>query len=90
MKTVVNTMNRVEDPKSGASEEILRLAEAMVNGELDERGNPDDFKGEDRQLITLVNRMLDALVTPLRIAANAIDQMLTADAAPLVLGADPD
>jgi len=75
MKTVVNTMNRVEDPKSGASEEILRLAEAMVNGELDVRGNPDDFEGEDRRLITLVNRMLDALVTPLRIAANAIDQI---------------
>ncbi len=75
MKPLENTMKRVENLKPGANDEILRLAEAMVNGELDERGNPDDFEGEDRRLITLVNRMLDALVAPLRLAANAIDQI---------------
>lgn len=61
--------------KRTANDEILRLAEAMVNGLLDERGNPEEFEGEDRKLIALVNRMLDALVTPLRLAANAIDQI---------------
>ncbi len=57
------------------NDEILRLAEAMVNGSLDERGNPDAFEGEDKRLITVVNRMLDTLVTPLRLAASAIDQI---------------
>jgi methyl-accepting chemotaxis protein len=75
MKTVDNTLKRVETPKPGANDEIFRLAEAMVNGELDVRGNPGDFDGEDRRLIALVNRMLDALVAPLRLAANAIDQI---------------
>lgn len=75
MKPLENTLKLVDDLTPGANDEILRLAEAMVNGELDERGNPDAFEGEDRRLIILVNRMLDALVAPLRLAANAIDQI---------------
>ncbi|MFA6009161.1 MAG: methyl-accepting chemotaxis protein [Desulfobacteraceae bacterium] len=69
MTARIATVNRT------ANDEILRLAEAMVNGLLDERGNPDEFEDEDRKLITLVNRMLDALVTPLRLAASAIDKI---------------
>ena len=68
-----------------ANDEILRLAEAMMNGMLDERGNPDGFDGEDAQLITLINYMLDALVTPLRLAANAIDQISHGTIPPFVI-----
>jgi methyl-accepting chemotaxis protein len=56
-------------------QEISRLAEAMVCGRLDERGNPDIFAGTDAELIALVNQMLDSLVTPLRLAAGAIDEI---------------
>lgn len=64
-----------ENERNSVQEEILRLAEAMVNGSLDERGNPDDFEGDEKNLIAIVNRMLDALVSPLRLAANTIDQV---------------
>jgi methyl-accepting chemotaxis protein len=57
----------------------------MMNGLLDERGNPGDFEGEDARLIALVNRMLDALVTPLRLAASAIDQISHGTIPPFVI-----
>jgi methyl-accepting chemotaxis protein len=57
----------------------------MMNGMLDERGNADDFDGEDAKLITLVNRMLDTLVTPLRLAASAIDQISHGTIPPFVI-----
>jgi methyl-accepting chemotaxis protein len=75
MKQDLNAEILTFTEKRRANDEIRRLAEAMVNGLLDERGNPDDFDGEDRKLIILINRMLDALVTPLRLAASAIDQI---------------
>lgn len=58
-----------------ATEEIARLAEAMMNGRLDERGDPARFTAEDAKLIGLVNGMLDSLVSPLRLAAGAIEQI---------------
>jgi methyl-accepting chemotaxis protein len=68
-----------------AHDEIHRLAEAMMNGLLDVRGNPDQFEGEDAKLIALVNRMLDTLVTPLRLAANAIAQISHGTIPPFVI-----
>lgn len=75
MKHGQSTTALIASEERTAHDEILRLAEAMVDGLLDERGDPLEFEGEDRKLITLVNRMLDALVDPLRLAANAIDQI---------------
>lgn len=75
MKHVINAETHTLNEKRKANDEIRRLAEAMVNGQLDERGNPDMFDGEDKKLIILINGMLDALVTPLRIAASAIDRI---------------
>lgn len=68
-----------------ANDEIHRLAEAMMDGLLDERGDPAGFEGEDAELITQINRMLDALVTPMRLAANAIDQISHGTIPPFVI-----
>lgn len=56
-------------------DEIQRLAEAMMSGNLGERGNTAAFKGKDADLVVLVNRMLDTLIDPLRLAAGAIDEI---------------
>jgi methyl-accepting chemotaxis protein len=58
-----------------AYDEIARLANAMVNGQLDERGDPSLSAGESGELIATVNTMIDALVAPLRLAAGAIDKI---------------
>ena len=65
--------------------EIQRLAEAMMNGRLDERGDPAQFTGDDAALVLMVNRMLDTLVTPLRLAAGAIDEIAHGRIPPFVI-----
>ncbi len=66
-------------------EEIQRLAEAMMQGELGARGNPLAFSGADAELITLVNRMLDTLIAPLRLAGNALDEIAHGRIPPFVI-----
>ncbi|HMN03284.1 MULTISPECIES: methyl-accepting chemotaxis protein [Geobacter] len=65
--------------------EIQRLAEAMMHGRLDERGDPAQFTGDDAALVLMVNRMLDTLVTPLRLAAGAIDEIAHGRIPPFVI-----
>ncbi len=84
----MTTVQQVASPENAsltATDEIYRLAEAMMNGRLDERGNPDRFTGDDAKLIALVNRMLDTLVTPLRLAASAIEQISRGTIPPFVI-----
>lgn len=64
-----------ESIDNDASQEILRLVQAMMDGRLSERGQADRFSGSAAELIGLVNRMLDALITPLQVAAHSIDQI---------------
>ena len=66
-------------------DEISRLAEAMLNGRLDERGTPDSFTGKDAELVLLVNRMLDTLIAPLRLTAGAIDEIAHGRIPPFVI-----
>jgi methyl-accepting chemotaxis protein len=66
-------------------EEIQRLAEAMMNGELGERGNSGAYQGADAELIALVNRMLDTLIAPLHLAAGAIDEIAHGRIPPFVI-----
>lgn len=66
-------------------DEIQRLAEAMMRGNLVERGNPAAFTGEDADLVVLVNRMLDTLIDPLRLAAGAIDEIAHGRIPPFVI-----
>ncbi len=66
-------------------DEIQKLAEAMMNGELDKRGDTTAHTGADGELIALVNRMLDTLVSPLRLAANAIDEIAHGKIPPFVI-----
>ncbi|MBT1074153.1 methyl-accepting chemotaxis protein [Geobacter grbiciae] len=84
MKKPVATPN-AEETKPTLHSEIQRLAEAMMNGSLDERGDPAQFAGDDAALVLTVNRMLDTLVTPLRLAAGAIDEIAHGRIPPFVI-----
>jgi methyl-accepting chemotaxis protein len=55
-------------------EEMLRLVQASQEGRLTERANVEEFKGNDRKLLEGVNSILDALIDPLRITAQYVDQ----------------
>ena len=84
MKRKVAAQN-AEESSMTLHKEIQRLAEAMVDGRLDERGDPARYAGEDAALILTVNRMLDTLVTPLRLAAGAIDEIAHGRIPPFVI-----
>ena len=56
-------------------QEVLRLVEASKNGQLTERANLAAFGGEDARLLRGLNEMLDAVIGPLNVAANYVDQI---------------
>lgn len=56
-------------------EVVRQLSDAMVAGQLDVRGDAGAFSGKDAQTIELMNKMIDALVTPLRLSGHALEQI---------------
>jgi methyl-accepting chemotaxis protein len=55
-------------------QEIARLVLASQEGRLSERAKADDFKGNDRKLLESVNSILDAVIAPLSVATDYVDQ----------------
>ncbi len=58
-----------------AVEEVMRLVNEVTSGHLDARGDVSQFSGQAAELVAVVNRMVDALVRPMRTASRAIDQI---------------
>jgi hypothetical protein len=54
--------------------EMLRLVHASQEGHLTVRANADEFKGNDRIVLEGVNSILDAVIAPLNVAADYVDQ----------------
>jgi methyl-accepting chemotaxis protein len=52
-----------------------RLSHAAQEGKLSERGHPDRVKGAYSDLVSGVNAILDAVITPLNVSADYVDQI---------------
>ncbi len=63
-------------------EEAKRLTLAAVNGELTTRGNPDLVTREFRPIVEGVNSTLDAVISPLHVAAEYVDRISRGDIPP--------
>ncbi|MEW6379376.1 MAG: methyl-accepting chemotaxis protein [bacterium] len=59
--------------------ESSRLTEAAVNGRLDARGDTDRINFEFRGIIQGINDTLDAVISPLNVAAEYIDRISKGD-----------
>lgn len=70
-----NTFNPDASADNAVFQEITRLVRAMMEGQLGERGQVKQFEGSAAELISLINLMLDTLITPLRAAAYSIDRI---------------
>jgi methyl-accepting chemotaxis protein len=57
--------------------EAKRLSQAAIDGQLNVRGDPDLVSLEFRPILEGINATLDAMVTPLKVAANDIPQAIT-------------
>ena len=58
---------------------VLNLARSAVEGELDARADVDKFDGNYRRIIAGVNETLDAVISPLKVAADYVDRISKGD-----------
>jgi len=66
-------------------QEIQRVAEAMTAGRLDERCDTSGQTKQDAELLLLINRMLDSLVAPMRLAGSALNEIAHGQIPPFVI-----
>lgn len=76
----VNGLGKSEPEHAGANDgalvaEIGRLTEAIVAGELFERMDEEQFEGTERQAVKQINAMLDALTSPVAVAAEYLEAL---------------
>lgn len=64
---------------------VKQLSDAMVAGQLDSRGDAGGLKGKDAETVLLINNMIDALVSPMRLAGNALDEIAHGKLPPFVI-----
>ena len=83
MKVAVNNVAVVTQ---GLQKEMARLIEASKDGELSERGKPEQFQGAYAEIVRGVNVMLDAILLPIgegnrilaQISNGKIDELIAA------------
>ncbi|MGC2301183.1 MAG: methyl-accepting chemotaxis protein [Acidobacteriaceae bacterium] len=83
MKVAVNNVATVTQ---GLQKEMARLIEASREGQLSERGKPEQFQGVFAEIVRGVNAMLDAILLPIgegnrilaQISSGKIDELIAA------------
>ena len=81
MKLAVNNVGTVVQ---GLQKELLRLTDASRDGQLSERGKPQQLRGAYAEIVSGVNAMLDAILLPIgegnrilaQISAGKIDELI--------------
>ncbi|MGD0890685.1 MAG: methyl-accepting chemotaxis protein [Terracidiphilus sp.] len=81
MKQAINNVAMV---LQGLQKELSRLVEASREGQLSERGKPEQFEGAYAEIVRGVNTMLDAILLPIgegnrvlaQISAGKIDELI--------------
>ena len=62
MKQAINTVAQV---LQGLQKELVRLTDASKEGQLSDRGKPEQFQGAYAEIVRGVNTMLDAILLPI-------------------------
>jgi methyl-accepting chemotaxis protein len=77
-------INNVAIVVQGLQKELARLTDAAKAGQLSERGKHDQFKGAYAEIVRGVNAVLDAVITPLNVAARYVDLISKGDIPPQI------
>jgi methyl-accepting chemotaxis protein len=64
---------------------VNTVAKAMIEGRLDVRGDASTLNAQDAELVSLINRMLDTLISPMRLAAGALGEIAHGRIPPFVI-----
>ncbi len=73
------SLMQVRETLQKLSTEMERLTRAAVEGELAERGKADQFQGGYREIVSGVNRTLEAVIGPLKVSADYVDRISKGD-----------
>ena len=71
--------NNISNIIKSVNTEIKRLTETATTGKLKIRGEPDKINVEFREIVVGINATLDAVITPLNVAANYVDRISKGD-----------
>ncbi|MCK4389092.1 MAG: methyl-accepting chemotaxis protein [Desulfobacterales bacterium] len=83
---VKNNLNQCIDAINGLTAEAGMLAEAVVEGKLDTRGDADKFGGDYAKIVKGVNDTLDAIVIPMNEAMDVLGRVADRDLTRSVVG----
>ena len=75
--SLTNGLNRVRTNLMALIEDVSLLARAGADGELKTRADAARHEGAYREVVHGVNKLLDAVVDPIRLAADFIDRVAT-------------
>jgi len=81
MKQAVNNVGTVIQ---NLQKELIRLTDASKNGQLSERGKPENFQGAYADVVRGFNTTLDAVIGPLSTAAQYVDRISKGDLPPAI------
>jgi len=81
MKVAVNNVAQVMQT---LMKMFARLAESAKQGNLTDRGHPERVKGVYSEFVLGVNAILDAVITPLNVAADYVDRISKGDIPPKI------
>jgi methyl-accepting chemotaxis protein len=81
MKQAINNVAQV---LQGLQRELLRLTEASNAGQLSERGKHEQFSGAFAEIVRGVNRILDAVISPLNFSAGYVERISKGDIPPQI------
>ncbi len=70
---IADNLDRVRTAVARMADDAAMLADAGVNGKLQTRADASEHQGQYRQIIEGFNATLDAVIEPLRIAADLIE-----------------
>jgi methyl-accepting chemotaxis protein len=76
---IKSSLNELVEITTRRNRDIEDLVTAALEGRLDQRGDPSGYQGANARVIEGVNRMLDALVQPLRVAEDHVDRIARGD-----------
>ncbi len=77
-------LNSVVRSLNGLVSEASALSRNAVSGNLAARGNPDNFKGGYREIISGFNETLDAVIGPLNTAATYVERISKGEIPPKI------
>jgi methyl-accepting chemotaxis protein len=83
-RMLVSSIEQVRENVKGLTKELGRLTEASREGQLSERGKPDQFQGAYAGIVKGMNDMLDAILLPIgegnrilaQISSGRIDELV--------------